>query len=160
MLTTCLWSPDNKALEMAEYYCSVFPNSLITTTGLYDEPNSHLPNSKKWDVMIVEFTLFGTDKFATLNGGPYFTHSCAASWMIPCKDQEELDYYYDKLSAVPEAEMCGWVCDKFNISWQLIPENFTTYMKSDDTEKKSKLMHSIMEMKKLSFDAIEKAYNS
>jgi len=86
--------------------------------------------------MMVEFTLFGTDKFATLNGGPYFTHSCAASWMIPCKDQEELDYYYDKLSAVPDAEMCGWVCDKFNISWQIIPTRFTELMSSDDAEKK------------------------
>lgn len=160
MLTTCLWSPDNRALEMAEYYTSVFPDSKITTTWLYDEPNSHLPNSKKWDVMMVEFTLFSTDKFAALNGGPYFTHSCAVSWMIPCKDQEELDYYYDKLSAVPEAEMCGWVCDKFGVSWQLIPANFTQYMKSDDSERKTKLMKWLMEMKKLSFDRIEKAYNS
>lgn len=68
MLTTCLWSSANNALEMAEFYCSVFPDSQITTTGLYDEPNEHLPGSKKGDVMIVEFTLFGTDKFATLNG--------------------------------------------------------------------------------------------
>jgi len=160
MLTTCLWSPDNKALEMAQYYCSVFPDSHITTTGLYDEVNPYLPGSKAWDVMSVEFTLLGNNQFATLNGGPYFKHSCAASWMIPCKDQEELDYYYDKLSAKVEAEICGWIEDKFGVSWQLIPDNFTQYMKSDDTEKKSKLMKWVMEMKKLSFDAIEKAYNS
>lgn len=160
MLTTCLWSPTNQAIEMAEYYCSVFPDSHITTTGLYDEPNEHLPGSKKWDVMMVEFLLFGTDKFATLNGGPYFQHSCAASWMIPCKDKTELEYYYEKLSAKPEAEMCGWVADKFGVSWQLIPANFTEYMKNGEEEKKSKLMKAIMSMKRLAWDAIEEAYNS
>jgi predicted 3-demethylubiquinone-9 3-methyltransferase (glyoxalase superfamily) len=110
--------------------------------------------------MIVEFTLFGTDKFATLNGGPYFKHSCAASWMIPCKDQADLDYYYEKLSHVPEAEMCGWVADKYGVSWQLIPANFIEYMKSDESENKSKLMKAVMEMRKLTWDEIEKAYHS
>ena len=160
MLTTCLWSSTNSALEMAEYYCRVFPRSHITTTGLYDEPNEHLPGSKKWDVMIVEFTLFGTDKFATLNGWPYFTHSCAASWMIPCANEEELEYYYEKLSAVKEAEMCGWVADKYWVSWQLIPANFTEYMKSGESEKKSKLMKAVMGMRRLTWDGIEKAYNN
>ena len=159
-LTTCLWSPDNKALEMAEYYTSVFPDSRITTTGLYDAPNEHLPGSKAGDVMIVEFTLLGNNQFATLNGWPYFKHSCAASWMIPCADQAELDYYYDKLSAVPEAEMCGWICDKYWVSWQLIPVIFTEYMKNGETEKKSKLMKAVMEMRRLSWDTIENAYNS
>ena len=156
--TTCLWSPTNQALEMAEYYCSVFPNSHITTTGLYDEANRHLPGSKSGDVMIVEFTLFGEDKFATLNGWPYFKHSCAASWMIPCTSQEDLDYYYAKLSAKPEAEMCGWVEDKFGVSWQLNPANFVEYMRSGTPEGKKRLMKAVMEMKKLSWNTIEKAY--
>ncbi len=160
MLTTCLWSPDNRALEMAEFYTSLFPDSKITTTWLYDEANPHLPGSKAGDIMIVEFTLFGTDTFATLNGWPYFKHSCAASWMIPCKNQEELEYFYEKLSAVPEAEMCGWVQDQFGVSWQLIPANFTAYMKGNDEVKKSKLMKALMEMRRLSWDAIENAYNS
>ena len=109
--------------------------------------------------MIVEFTLFGSDKFATLNGGPYFHHSCAASWMIPCADQKELDYYYDKLSTKIEAEMCGWVEDQFGVSWQLIPANFSDYMKNGESEKKSKLMKAVMEMKRLSIAEIEAAYN-
>ena len=159
MLTTCLWSHDNNALEMAEYYCSIFPDSRITTKWIYEEPNDHLPGSKKGDIMIVEFTLFGTDKFATLNGGPYFKHSCAASWMIPCKSQEDLDYYYENLSAKPEAEMCGWVADRYGVSWHLIPENFTEYMRSGTPEWKSKLMKAVMEMKKLSWNTIEKACN-
>ena len=83
--------------------------------------------------MIVEFTLLGDTKFAVLNGGPYFTHSCAVSFMIPCASEADLDYYYDRLSAKLEAEQCGWICDKFGISWQLIPANFTAYMKSDES---------------------------
>ncbi len=93
--------------------------------------------------------------------GPHtFDFSCAVSFMIPCKDQEELDYYYDRLSAVPEAEMCGWVCDQFGVSWQLIPKNFTEYMKSNDAEKKSKLMKALMQMRRLSFGEIERAYEN
>jgi predicted 3-demethylubiquinone-9 3-methyltransferase (glyoxalase superfamily) len=80
--------------------------------------------------------------------------------MIPCANQEELEYYYDKLSARPEAEMCGWVADQFGVSWQLIPANFSEYMKSGESEKKTKLMKALMEMNKLSFEAIDKAYNS
>jgi predicted 3-demethylubiquinone-9 3-methyltransferase (glyoxalase superfamily) len=109
--------------------------------------------------MIVEFTLLGDNLFSTLNGGPYFKHSCAASWMILCANQEELDNYYNQLSAVPEAEMCGWITDKFGVSWQLIPANFTEYMNTDDASKKSNLMKAIMEMKRLSFAEIDKAYN-
>lgn len=110
--------------------------------------------------MIVEFTILGSNKFATLNGGPYFQHSCAASWMIPCANQEELDYYYDKLSAMPESEQCGWVCDQFGISWQLIPQNFTEYMKSGDAIKTAKLMKGLMHMKRLSWTEIDQAYNA
>lgn len=110
--------------------------------------------------MIIEFTILRNHQFATLNGGPYFKHSCAVSFMIPCANPEELEYYYSKLSNNPEAEQCGWVEDKFGISWQLIPTNFTEYMKNGENEKKSKLMKAIMEMKKLSFDAIDQAYNS
>jgi predicted 3-demethylubiquinone-9 3-methyltransferase (glyoxalase superfamily) len=79
--------------------------------------------------------------------------------MIPCADQAELDYYYDKLSAKPEAEMCGWVEDQFGVSWQLIPANFTEYMRSGETEKKSKLMKALMEMRHLSFAGIDAAYH-
>lgn len=80
--------------------------------------------------------------------------------MVPCANAEELEYYYAKLSAKGEAEMCGWVADKFGVSWQLIPANFTEYMKTGDTEKKSKLMKAMMQMKRLTWDEIDRAYNS
>ena len=92
--------------------------------------------------------------------GPHtFDFSCAVSFMINCKNQEELEHYYSKLSAVREAEICGWVCDQYGVSWQLIPANFVEYMRSGESEKKSKLMKALMEMRKLSFDSIERAYN-
>jgi predicted 3-demethylubiquinone-9 3-methyltransferase (glyoxalase superfamily) len=158
MLTTCLWSPDMRALDMAECYTSVFRDSRITHIGYYDEANPHLPGSKAGDVMIVEFTLLGNNQFATLNGGPYFKHSCATSWMIPCANQEELSYYYDKLSAKPESEMCGWIEDQFGISWQLIPANYTEYIRNGEKSKVANLNRAIMEMKRLSWEAIENAY--
>lgn len=93
--------------------------------------------------------------------GPHtFDFSCAVSFMLPCKDQKELDYYYEKLSAMKEAEMCGWVCDRYGVSWQLIPENFTEYMRSGTPEGKSRLMKALMEMRRLNFAEIERAYNA
>jgi predicted 3-demethylubiquinone-9 3-methyltransferase (glyoxalase superfamily) len=79
--------------------------------------------------------------------------------MIPCASEEDLDYYYEKLSAKKEAEMCGWVADKYGVSWQLIPANFVEYMRDGTPEGKSRLMKATMEMRKLSWDAIEKAYH-
>ena len=93
--------------------------------------------------------------------GPHkFDFSCAVSFMISCESQEKLDYFYEKLSAVPEAEMCGWICDRYGVSWQLIPANFALYMRNGEDEKKSKLMKAVMEMRKLSWKSIEDAYNS
>lgn len=158
-LTTCLWSVEVNALEMAEYYCSVFPNSEITNKWYYDAPNEYLPGSKAWDVMLVEFTLLWDCPFMTLNGWPYFQHSWAISFMVPCQSQSDLDHYYDTLSALPEAEQCGWVTDKYGISWQLIPDNYTDYVKNGTPEGRSRLMKAILDMKRLSWDAVEKAYN-
>ncbi len=92
--------------------------------------------------------------------GPHtFDFSCAVSFMVSCKDEEELDYYYQKLSARPESEMCGWVADKYGVSWQLIPMNFTEYMRSGEDGKKSRLMKALMQMKRISWGEIEKAYH-
>jgi predicted 3-demethylubiquinone-9 3-methyltransferase (glyoxalase superfamily) len=145
---------------MAEYYTSVFSDSHISTILHYDEPNPYNPEIKAGDVQMVEFTILGNVQFATLNGGPYFQHSGAVSFMVPCASQDELDYYYSHLSSKEESEQCGWVEDKFGISWQLIPTNFTEYMKSWETEKKAKLMKAILDMKRLSWEWVENAYNS
>jgi len=108
--------------------------------------------------MIAGFTIMGQE-FMGLNGGPEFPQSEAVSFMIPVKTQEEVDYYYAKLSAVPESEQCGWVKDKFRVSWQIIPDRFTELMKSDDKEKISRLMKYVLSAKRLSIAELEKAYN-
>ncbi len=98
MFTTCLWSHDNNALEMAEFYTSTFPDSRITTTGLYDAPNEHLPGSKKGDIMIVDFELMGVP-FATLNGGPYFKIDPSISFFVSSSDKAEISKLWERLSA-------------------------------------------------------------
>jgi predicted 3-demethylubiquinone-9 3-methyltransferase (glyoxalase superfamily) len=106
--------------------------------------------------MMVDFILDG-NKFMGLNGGPVFTHSPAVSFVIPCKDQKEVDHYWDALSAVPEAEQCGWVCDKFGISWQIVPNALRELIVKDPS---GKVMKAMMNMKKINIADLEKAYNS
>ncbi len=108
--------------------------------------------------MIVEFTIRG-QQFMGLNGGPYFSQSEAVSFMIPVETQDEVDHYYAKLSAVPESEQCGWVKDKFGVSWQIVPTRFTEFMESGDKEKMSRLMKYIISAKRISIAEIESAYN-
>lgn len=153
-LTTCLWF-DGNALDAAKHYVSTFPNATLGMTVPYDPSNEH---GNPGSVMTVEFSILG-QKFLGLNGGPQFPHSCAVSFVIPCETQEEMDHYYEKLSAVPEAEQCWWVCDQFGISWQIIPNRFLELMKSGEKEKSGNLMKKMMQMKRLNITDIEKAYN-
>lgn len=153
-ITPCLWF-DTEALDAAKYYVSVFPDSSLGDIGYYDESN---PHGTPWKVMIVGFTIMGQE-FMGLNGGPIFSQSEAVSFMIPVETQQEIDYYYDKLSAVPESEQCGWVKDTFGVSWQIIPNRFTELMKNGDKEKISRLMKYVLSAKRLNIAEIEKAYN-
>lgn len=120
-ITTCLWF-DRNAEEAATYYCSVFNDSKILNVTHY--PTAGLADFQKdraGEVLTVLLELNG-QKFMALNGGPNFTFNEAVSMMVDCKDQDEIDYYWDKLSAVPEAEQCGWCKDRFGLSWQITPE--------------------------------------
>ena len=121
----CLWF-DGQAKAAAEFYCSVFKNSKI----LSDSP------------MVVTFELNGT-KFMGLNGGPQFKFNEAVSFIINCKDQDEIDRYWSELSAVPEAEQCGWCKDKYGLSWQVVPEGM------EDMMKKPGAFARMLEMKKI-----------
>lgn len=151
-LTPCLWF-DKNALEAAEFYVSVFPRSRITK--VHRSPADY-PSGKKGDVLLVEFKLDGK-AFQALNGGPYFTFNEAVSFIVDCKDQAELDRYYDALSAVPEAEQCGWVKDRFGLSWQLVPKSLTRLLASRDAAKAQRVMEAMLEMKRLDVAAIEAA---
>lgn len=152
-ISPCLWF-DNEAEEAAKFYVSIFPNSKIKSIEKYA---TETPSNKPvGSVMTVTFELDGNE-FMGLNGGPYFKLSEAVSFMIPCENQKEVDYYYEKLSAQPEAEMCGWLKDKFGVSWQLVPKEFDEFMNSLNEEKKKKTMEALLEMKRINFDELKKA---
>jgi predicted 3-demethylubiquinone-9 3-methyltransferase (glyoxalase superfamily) len=116
----CLWF-DNQAREAMTYYVDVFPNSYITSIDDYpDESLDEHFVGMSGRVLNGQFTLNGVD-FVCLDGGPVFTFNEAISFVVSCKDQDEIDYYWSKLSHVPESEQCGWCKDKFGLSWQIIP---------------------------------------
>lgn len=144
-ITANLWF-DGNAKEAVDYYVSVFPGSKIISTEYYPKSESEgLADFQKdlaGDVLTIEFSLNGVELVA-INAGSEFKFSEAVSFSIACKDQEEIDYYWEKLSAVPEAEQCGWCKDQFGLSWQVVPENTAELMKRPNAFAK------MMQMKKL-----------
>jgi predicted 3-demethylubiquinone-9 3-methyltransferase (glyoxalase superfamily) len=152
-ITPCIWL-DSEAEEAANFYVSVFPNSKITHVDTYltDTPSDKPIGS----VLTVSFELNG-NKFMTLNGGPIFKANEAISFIIPCEDQEEMDYYYEKLSHFPESEVCGWLKDKYGISWQLSPKQLEEIMTSPDDAAKKRTMDALLEMKRLDIDELVRA---
>lgn len=154
-ITPCLWFKDN-ALDAVNFYVSVFPNSKVISTSYYDENN---PYWKPWDILTISFEL-DWNEFLALNWWVVFEHNYSVSFIILCKDQKEIDYYYDKLSSIPEEEQCWWLKDKYWLSWQLGPKNLDKYLNDKDKKKSWKVMKALMEMKRIDVDALEKAYNS
>ncbi len=144
-ITPNLWF-DGNAKEAVDFYVSVFPNSIVTQTVNY--PNSAEEGLADFQldlagkVLVVEFDLDGSH-FVAINAGPEFKFTEAVSFSIACKDQEEIDYFWSKLSAVPENEQCGWCKDKYGLSWQVVPKNMGKLMK-----KPGAYAH-MMEMKKI-----------
>jgi predicted 3-demethylubiquinone-9 3-methyltransferase (glyoxalase superfamily) len=154
-LTTCLWL-DDEAEEMVEFYKSVFKKNFKEgDKTLY--PTDTPSNKPVGSVLTYEFEIFG-NRFMALNGGPEFKFNEAVSFVIDCNDQEEIDYYWEALSAVPESEVCGWLKDKFNVSWQITPTRLDEMIKSDDKEAAKRATDAMLKMKKLVIEDLEKAY--
>jgi predicted 3-demethylubiquinone-9 3-methyltransferase (glyoxalase superfamily) len=120
-ITPCLWF-DTQVEEAANFYVSVFKDGKLGTVMRYDEASAKVSGMPAGSVLTVEFQINGMD-FLGMNGGPAFKFNEAVSFIINCEDQEEVDYYWEKLSAVPESEQCGWLKDKFGVSWQVVPKN-------------------------------------
>lgn len=141
-----LWF-DGNAVEAVDYYVSVFPNSKVVRTEYYPESTEEgLADFQKnlaGKPLSIEFELNG-QLFDAINAGPEFKFSEAISFIINCKDQEEIDYYWEKLSAVPEAEQCGWCKDKFGLSWQVVPEDWSEITKKPGAFAKMMEMHKII----------------
>lgn len=145
-ITPNLWF-DGNAKEAVNYYVSVFPDGKITNVENY--PNSAEEGLADFQlelagkVLTVEFEIGGT-QFVAINAGPAFKFNEAVSFSVPCKDQAEIDYYWEKLSAVPEAEQCGWCKDKYGLSWQIVPENIGELMQKPDAYKTLMQQHKII----------------
>ncbi len=151
-ITPNLWF-DTEAEEAAEFYCSVFPNSKIVNVTHYPDA---VP-SKAGEVLTVDFELDG-QRFTALNGGPQFKFNEAISLLIDCKDQDEVDYYWEKLTADGGEEgQCGWVGDKYGLSWQVVPEGMEELFNDDDPERASRAMEAMLKMGKLDGEEIRRA---
>jgi len=141
-----LWF-DGNAKEAVDYYVSVFPNSKVLSTEYYpkstEEGLADFQVNLAGQPLAIEFELNG-QHFTAINAGPEFKFSEAISFAVNCKDQEEIDYFWEKLSSVPESEQCGWCKDKYGLSWQIVPENMGELMKKQGAFAKLMEMHKIV----------------
>jgi predicted 3-demethylubiquinone-9 3-methyltransferase (glyoxalase superfamily) len=151
-ISPCLWF-DGQAEEAAAFYASVIPNSHVD--AVHRAPAAY-PNGKAGAVLTVEFTVAGMP-FVGLNGGPLFKFSEAISFQLYTDDQAETDRLTNALSAVPEAEQCGWVKDKYGLSWQIAPRRLLELMTDPDRARARRVMEAMMQMKRIDIAAIERA---
>ncbi len=152
-ITPCLWF-DNQAEDAANFYISIFKNSKIKTVSRYGEPGKEFHKKPVGSAMTVVFEINGQE-FTALNGGPMFKFSEAISFQVYCDSQVEIDHFWEKLSAGGEKSRCGWLKDKFGLSWQIVPAELGTLMK--DPEKSQRVMAALMQMDKLNLDVLRRA---
>jgi predicted 3-demethylubiquinone-9 3-methyltransferase (glyoxalase superfamily) len=150
--TTCLWF-DNQGEEAAHYYMSIFKNSRLGRVHRYTEAGPGPVGS----VMLVEFELNG-QKFSALNGGPQFTFNEAISIVVPCADQAEVDYYWDRLSDDGQEIACGWLKDRYGLCWQIVPAVFFDMIADPDSAKAARVTRAMMDMTKFDIAALQQAY--
>jgi predicted 3-demethylubiquinone-9 3-methyltransferase (glyoxalase superfamily) len=150
-ITPCLWF-DTEGEDAAQLYTSIFPNSKIVDVGYYSEAGPRPAGS----VMIVEFELDG-QRFTALNGGPEFTFSEAVSFQIACETQEDVDYFWSKLTEGGEEGPCGWLKDRFGVSWQVVPNAISRLLGGGDPERAKRVMTALFQTKKPDIAALERA---
>jgi predicted 3-demethylubiquinone-9 3-methyltransferase (glyoxalase superfamily) len=157
-IAPCLWF-DTQAEEAAKYYPGIFKHSRIKSIARYGEAGKENHGQKPGSVMVVEFELDGLS-FTALNGGPIFKFTEAISLQVNCETQDEVDYYWDKLRAGgdPAAQQCGWLKDKFGLSWQVVPTGMQEMFKHGVTPGTERAMAAMMKMKKLDIAELQKAY--
>lgn len=155
-ITPFLWF-DNQAEEAAKFYTSIFKNSKIVSITSYGEAAAEVSGRPKGEVMIVTFQLEGQE-FVALNGGPVFKFTEAISFVVNCKDQEEVDYFWDRLSAGGEKVQCGWLKDKYGVSWQIVPTVLGEMLQDKDAEKSERVMKALLQMKKIDIKTLQEAH--
>lgn len=152
----CLWF-DTQAEEAAKFYCSVFKNSKIGMVSRFPDAGQDVHHKPAGSVMTVEFELDG-QRFVALNGGPQFKFDEAVSFQVFCATQNEIDHYWSALTKDGQEGPCGWLKDKFGLSWQVVPSAIPRMMADPDPAKSARVMNAFMQMKKLDIAAIERAY--
>lgn len=159
ILTPCLWF-DRQAEDAAKFYTGIFPNSKITAVSRYGEAGKEFHGQEAGSVMTVAFELNG-QPFTGLNGGPHFTFNEAVSFQIECGTQEEVDHYWEALSAGgdPAAQQCGWLKDRFGLSWQVVPKILPVLLNDADAVKSQRAMMAMLQMKKLDIAALQQAFD-
>ena len=158
-LTPCLWF-DDQAEEAAAFYTGIFPNAAITSVSRYGKAGQEVHGRPDGSAMTVTFTLDG-QPFTALNGGPAFTFNEAISFQVFCETQAEVDHYWDRLSEGGDerAQRCGWLKDRFGVSWQIIPAALPTLIGGPDREGAQRATAAMLQMKKLDVAALERTYH-
>ena len=156
-ITPCLWF-DDQGEDAANFWVSIFKDSRITNVSRYGEAGKEVHGKKPGTAMTVAFELEG-QPFTALNGGPQFKFSEAISFQISCETQTEVDHYWDKLSegGDPNAQQCGWLKDKFGLSWQVVPTALPRLLSDPDRGKAGRVMNAMLKMKKIDIAALENA---
>jgi predicted 3-demethylubiquinone-9 3-methyltransferase (glyoxalase superfamily) len=155
-INPCLWF-DTEAEEAARFYCSIFKNSKVGTISRYGREGKEIHGKEAGSVMAVEFELDG-QRFAALNGGPQFKFSEAISFQIHCDDQEEVDYFWAKLSDGGAEGPCGWLKDRYGLSWQVVPKVLFEMLMDPDHAKSQRVTKAFLQMKKFDIAALKRAY--
>lgn len=156
-ISPCLWF-DNQAEEAVNFYTSIFKNSKIGSVARYDEAGAAASGRPKGSVMTISFQLEGQE-FLALNGGPIFKFTEAVSFIVDCKTQNEIDEFWLKLSKGGEEGPCGWLKDKFGLSWQIVPAVLGKMLSNPDPNKSHRVMQAMLQMKKIDIEALKKAYD-
>src|SRR5512145_874565 len=157
-ITPCLWF-DQQAEEAAAFYTGIFPNSRITGVSRFPDAGQEVHGQPAGSVMTVSFELDG-QPFVALNGGPVFRFNEAVSLQIHCADQADVDYYWDRLGAGgdEQAQQCGWLKDRYGLSWQVVPRTLIDMIKDPDPKKSGRVMEAMLKMKKIDIAAIQRAH--
>lgn len=158
-ISPCLWF-DNQAEEAAEFYVGIFGNSGIRDVSRYGEAGQEVHGQAPGTVMVVEFDLEG-QTFTALNGGPLFRFNEAISFQVRCDSQEEVDHYWEHLSAGGDesAQRCGWLKDRFGVSWQVFPELLPKLLNDPDPDRAARVMTAMLQMKKIDLAALQRAHD-
>ena len=156
-ITPFLWF-DKNAEEAVKFYASIFKNSKVGSLTRYDEASANVSGQQAGSVMTAAFQLEGQD-FVAINGGPHFKFTEAISFVINCETQKEVDYYWDRLSegGDPKAQQCGWLKDKFGVSWQIVPTILNKLLQDKNPGKSKRVVEALLRMKKLDIKALEQA---